>query len=206
MIVAMPSCPTGALGLRERKKRARHDAIVDAAQVLVLERGLDAVTVEEIAEAAGISPRTFFNYFDSKDDAVLGLEPLELDPDVEAAFVAGGPTGRLLADVEVLIESLARRLGSDPARVARAMELTQAEPRLLMRHVAWMEAHRAALVEVFGRRRSESAFAMDPEVLAMLTFWLVRSASLAWERSGHAGDVADHVPSAVEQLAQLARS
>ena len=68
-----------ALGLRERKKRARREALIDATHRLVAEHGLDAVTVEAICEEAGVSARTFFNYFETKDDAVLGHTPWPLD-------------------------------------------------------------------------------------------------------------------------------
>jgi AcrR family transcriptional regulator len=91
-VIATTSTPGD--GLRERKKRARTDAIVDAAQRLVLDRGLDAVTVEAIAEAAGISPRTFFNYFETKDDAVLGQGAFRLGHEIREEFAAGGPPGR----------------------------------------------------------------------------------------------------------------
>lgn len=63
--------------LRERKKaRTWHDIHVAAAEA-VLERGLQAVTVEDIAASVGISQRTFFNYFPTKDHAVMGVrEPI----------------------------------------------------------------------------------------------------------------------------------
>ncbi|MEU7859872.1 TetR family transcriptional regulator [Nonomuraea sp. NPDC049141] len=57
-------------GLRERKKQATRDALMTAALQLALERGLDNVRVEDIAEAAGVSPRTFNNYFSSKYEAL----------------------------------------------------------------------------------------------------------------------------------------
>ncbi|MEU4234627.1 TetR family transcriptional regulator [Nonomuraea sp. NPDC026600] len=57
-------------GLRERKKQATRDALMTAALQLALERGLDNVRVEDIAEAAGVSPRTFNNYFSSKYEAI----------------------------------------------------------------------------------------------------------------------------------------
>ncbi|TQF06140.1 TetR family transcriptional regulator [Kitasatospora acidiphila] len=58
-------------GLRERKKQATRDALSWAALRLAVERGLENVRVEEIATAAGVSPRTFNNYFSSKYEAIL---------------------------------------------------------------------------------------------------------------------------------------
>jgi AcrR family transcriptional regulator len=60
-------------GLRERKKLATRKAIGRAAIRLAVERGLDNVLVEDIAAAAGVSPRTFNNYFSSKAEAILSL-------------------------------------------------------------------------------------------------------------------------------------
>ena len=67
---------SGADRTEDRRRELR--SVISAAAVdLVIERGLDAVTVDEIARAANVSRRTFFNYFPSKEDAVLGLrEPV----------------------------------------------------------------------------------------------------------------------------------
>lgn len=61
-------------GLRERKKEATREALRHAAVTLYRRHGPDAVTVEDICAAAGVSPRTFFNYFATKDEAVLSLD------------------------------------------------------------------------------------------------------------------------------------
>jgi len=60
-------------GLRERKKVATRQALGVAAMQLAMERGLDNVLVEDIAEAAGVSTRTFNNYFASKYEAICAL-------------------------------------------------------------------------------------------------------------------------------------
>lgn len=60
------------LGLRERKKREAREAIARAAFELFAARGFDAVTVAEVAAAAGTSVQTVFNYFPVKEDLVLG--------------------------------------------------------------------------------------------------------------------------------------
>src|SRR5260370_37011803 len=60
-------------GLRERKKVATRHALGVAAMRLAMDRGLDNVLVEDIAEAAGVSTRTFNNYFTSKYEAICAL-------------------------------------------------------------------------------------------------------------------------------------
>ena len=65
------------LSLRERRREQTWRALHEAALKRVREHGMRGPTVEEIAREAGVSPRTFFNYFPSKEDAVLGLrEPV----------------------------------------------------------------------------------------------------------------------------------
>src|SRR3954454_18038156 len=69
-------CDHGSMtsGLRERKKLATRLALHEAALQLVAERGLEHVSVDDIASRADVSPRTFFNYFPTKDDAVVGID------------------------------------------------------------------------------------------------------------------------------------
>ncbi len=63
------------VGWRERKKTETRQAIGRAALALATERGPATITVNDIAEAAGVSPRTAFNYFPTKEAAILGFDP-----------------------------------------------------------------------------------------------------------------------------------
>lgn len=190
-------------GLRERKKRERRNALIDATQRLVLEHGFDAVTVDAVCAEVGVSSRTFFNYFESKEDAVLGIEDRSVDPRTAEAFAAGGPTGRLLTDLQVLVADILRHADETPGRAQRAMAILQREPRLLTRHVAWAEHHRAELEALLDRRREVAPFAASTPVVTMVVLTLLRSAGLAWEHDGYRGSPADHLPDVVAQLASL---
>jgi AcrR family transcriptional regulator len=193
-------------GLRERQKRARADAIVDAAQRLVLEHGLDAVTVEAIAEEAGVSARTFFNYFDTKDAAVLGHRELDLDESVTAAFVAGGPTGRFLPDLEALLVALVEGATENPDRGERTFRVMEAEPRLVAQHLGWLEAHRAHVETLLAQRHLARPLPAGPAFCSHLMLTLLRATGERWDAAGRGPDVAVHLHAAVEDLAAVAGS
>lgn len=92
-------------GLRERKKEATRKALREAALRLAVERGPDQVRVEDIAEAAGVSPRTYNNYFASREHAIVAAVTADRDTRIAAALAAR-PAGVRLADavVEAVVE------------------------------------------------------------------------------------------------------
>ncbi len=97
---------------------------------LTRDKGFDGWTMDDLAEAAEVSRRTVFNYFDSKADVVLG--PLhEVTEADKAAFVAGGPTGRLFDDlVHVAMLALSEKSADlELARFRRAVVV--GDPRVV---------------------------------------------------------------------------
>ena len=121
-------------GLRERKKARTRDAIVAAAVEMFEEKGYDATTVDEIAEAADVSPRTFFRYFDSKVDVVMGDKgrPGEAgDRDDFGKLLATRPPeeGPVEATRQVLREALVGALADD-ALMVRQMRIMLGTPSL----------------------------------------------------------------------------
>jgi AcrR family transcriptional regulator len=82
---------TDAFGLRERKKAATREALGAAALRLALERGPDRVRVNDIAEAAGVSPRTYNNYFSSREQAIVAAVTAERAAQVAAAITSRPP-------------------------------------------------------------------------------------------------------------------
>lgn len=117
-----------AHGLRERKKERTREAIIDAALDLFERKGYDATTVEDIAAAADVSPRTFFRYFESKPDLIMarsGTKSSNLGP-----LVATRPAGEGLLDAvrQVVRHELEEQL-ADPL-VLREFQVMLTTPSL----------------------------------------------------------------------------
>lgn len=70
--IDQPSTPQARTGLRERTRRAIQKEITEAAERLFVEQGYEATTIEHIAEAVGMSRRTVYRYFSTREDVVLG--------------------------------------------------------------------------------------------------------------------------------------
>lgn len=112
---------------------ARHQEtvrrIVAAARRLTVERGIDGFTMDDLAEAVGVSRRTLFNHVAGKDEAVLGTLP-ELPADAVADFVAGLPHGDLVADITALAVRVIELRPESPEEVALERDALHANPRL----------------------------------------------------------------------------
>nr|WP_218875343.1 TetR/AcrR family transcriptional regulator [Leifsonia naganoensis] len=89
------------MSTRERRKEETARGLREAARRLTIERGLAGFTVEELCEEVGVSRRTLFNYYASKENAVIGI-PVDLDESGAAErFLAEGPRG-----IEHLLDDL----------------------------------------------------------------------------------------------------
>jgi AcrR family transcriptional regulator len=116
-------------GLRERKRVATRAAIERAALGLILEHGYDPVTVDMICEAAMVSPRTFFNYFGSKEGVILGAVPPFPDAAAVDAFVHATGTSVLEDFLELVLGSMAGA-GHDPELTRIRQLVVQRNPEL----------------------------------------------------------------------------
>lgn len=130
---------------------SRRQAIIAAAQRLAVEHGYSGFTVEELAEAVGVSRRTLFNHVASKEEAVLGMLPVLTDEQV-ATLRAGGPTGDLVED---LVITAIDSLGGDDSTAQewqRLHDVIQRNPELLVRVQEHVDALSASLIGHLGAR------------------------------------------------------
>jgi AcrR family transcriptional regulator len=117
------------MGLRERKKQETRAALADAALRLARAKGPDNVTVEEIAEAADVSVRTFFNYFPHKEHAIIGRDPETVERAVER--IKGAPEGESpLTTMWFVIAELVDVLESD-GQLSERGEVIMSSPSLV---------------------------------------------------------------------------
>lgn len=119
------------IGLRERQRLEVTAAIHDAAAELLLDNGWTATTTDMIAAKAGISSRTFFNHFATKEDAALGLRQLHVPDDAHNAFLASDAD--LLERTVMLTMSVLRTMTPDDGLDRRRATLVRTVPELRTR-------------------------------------------------------------------------
>ncbi|HLM06428.1 MAG TPA: TetR family transcriptional regulator [Blastococcus sp.] len=147
-------------GLRERKKLATRSALHEAALRLVAERGLASVSVDDIADRAEVSPRTFFNYFSCKDDAVLGLDP-DASPNQVAAFLARPADETPVQALRAVARAQAEEMATDTELWPLRLKVIDAEPALLARLAAVFGEGERVLAEAVATRTGNRA-GVDP--------------------------------------------
>ncbi|MCP2094813.1 MULTISPECIES: TetR/AcrR family transcriptional regulator [Actinosynnema] len=166
-------------GLRDRKKRLTRQALADAALDLVAERGLDGITVEDIAAAAGVSARTFFNYFATKEEALLGPDP-DAGPRL-ARRILGQPAE--LTPVAVLRAALLAELAEETAgrdEWLRRMRVIEQNPVLLPKVFAAGEQVERHMVRALAERTGHAETDAHPMLLAAAANTAFRVAAWRW--------------------------
>ncbi|OOC56465.1 MULTISPECIES: TetR/AcrR family transcriptional regulator [Nocardiopsis] len=195
------------MGLRERKKQATRRALQDAAVSLTLERGLENVTVEEIAAEADVSTRTFFNYFATKEDALLGDVPETPDEEARREFVGGGPTGDFVEDlITVLITFLVSTddLATQRADMRLRRELMEREPQLVRGMLARFHNVEMELAAAIAERTGASAGDDRPLLVAASAMSVMRHTmkSLHFSESEETADVRAKIRAAFRHLGE----
>ncbi len=181
----------GPLSLRERKKLATRRALQRVALELVARRGYAHVTVEDIAEAAQVSPRTFFNYFPSKEAALMGVTPERTDALRRRLAELPAGLSPIEAVRQVLVEELRGmseelgQLGGDPGEWLRCMKEAQVDPDLAAARAAHMarveRALAAGLAERLGTGPASDPY---PVLVAGTTMGVLRAVVTMWAQAG----------------------
>jgi len=169
------------IGLRERKKAETRDALASAALRLADALGPDRVTVEEIATAAGVSPRTFFNYFASKEDAIVGSSESSAARIVQE--LAARPLDEPPIDaLRAAIHASADHLEADPDDWIIRHRLVGRFPALGVRYAARLAAVEHELVlEVARRTKLDATVDTYPAALVSAGLAAARVALTAWQ-------------------------
>ena len=152
--------------LRERKMRETSARLTSLCRRLTAERGLGGFTIEEACEQAGVSRRTFFNYFASKEDAVLGANPDEESELFAADFLAREPRGwgAVLDDLVDLVIQHFEAAGVDAVGHAEFVAAVEREPRLLLRFMGVSRDRDRQAIELVALR--EKVGTDDPHTVA----------------------------------------
>ncbi|MEU8818514.1 TetR family transcriptional regulator [Actinoplanes sp. NPDC048796] len=155
----MTPSPGVPLGLRERKKARTRAAIRGAAMRLFEEQGYAATTVEQIAEAAEVSPSTFFRYFPTKEDTVLtdDYDPLIVEA-IRAQPVEVPAVRAVLLGMRGVFENLTEQEWSVERRRQRLIEtVPELRVRQQQQTVAAVDMLADAIAERDGRPADENA-------------------------------------------------
>jgi AcrR family transcriptional regulator len=156
------------------------------------ERGLNGYTVEEVCEAAGISRRTFFNYFPTKEDAIIGHADDDVPADVIEEFVAGGahslageisPT--LFRDLVRLSLRLAQDISSTEEETRQLIAVLKKEPQLILRIIGVTEQREAQFARDIARREGVAPDHPVVQMAVVLLSTIARKSSMAYFSDGN---------------------
>ena len=199
-------------GLRERKRVATKRAIEFAAISIVADKGLDRLTIDEIVHEAEVSARTFFNYFPSKEAALIGALPdLPDDASVEA-FVTAGPDAAMLPGISQLLVQANERSGED-IELGRARKAVLKDyPQLFAIRMASMREFEKQFETIVRRRialdepvlaRNDGALQRKSRLVTYVAFAAVKHAWMCWADDPKVGSLQTRLASSFGELEEL---
>jgi AcrR family transcriptional regulator len=180
---------SAAHGLRERKKLRTREAIIDAALDLFATKGFDATTVEDIAAAAEVSPRTFFRYFDSKLDLVMARNAAKDEDhgDIGDLLGARPPEEGPLEAMRNMFHDFLRDRLDDPS-VVREFQVMLTTPTLRTFVRERFFEHEGEIAAAFAPRMGVEPNDLAAHVLAAAASSAIWSAVDRWVAAGAAPD------------------
>lgn len=186
--------------LRERKKRSTRRALRLAALSLVAERGLDGVTTDEIAAAADVSPRTFFNYFAGKEDALVGNDP-EVAGQLAAALTERPADEAPLDALRAVLEAYAGTVSIDETFWSLRARVLEAHPHLRAALAGSSAELDRALTEALVRRMGTAPTDLYPALAVAVATSAARTALWHAGTTGFTRPFRDVVGEAFDVLA-----
>jgi AcrR family transcriptional regulator len=168
-------------GLRERKKVATREALRRAAVTLYRRYGPDKVTVDDICAAADVSPRTFFNYFATKDEAVFALE---VDPaDIRQRIIDRPGDEQPLDAVRRVFADVFTRLVCSETWLHRTLLLRE-RPELASRSGHLGRAHERAIAAAIAVRTGRPIDDLYVRTASAAAYATLRAVVACWHPDG----------------------
>ncbi len=172
-------------GVRQRKKRLTRERLSDTATRMFLARGFDAVTVSEVAAACGVSEKTVFNYFPSKEALILDRLESAVDSIRDGlADSANPPVATLVRILERQTRAITATLMSgrseDAVRIRRFSDLLHSTPALRAYRSDMMGRFAEAAAGTLAARAGLTSGDPEPQIAAhaLLGLWRVQADSL----------------------------
>lgn len=186
------------MGLREAKKERTRGALAIAATRLFTERGYEATTVEDIAAAAEVSPRTFFRYYPAKEDV---LEEIFRTGGFEEVVAARPSDEPVITSLRAAAITVLQRPAENPGPALAVLRMVASRPVLRARLAESQREQAAALTASITARLGS---AHDPLVPQLLTSWSLATLDTVltrWESSDGQLDLLELTRQAFDRLA-----
>jgi AcrR family transcriptional regulator len=204
---------TSELGLRERKRIATRRSIQLAAIGLVADNGLERLTIDEIGRVADISPRTFFNYFPTKEAALIGDTPTMPTSEAVDSFVSAGPAESVLHGIAELLIEGSENVAEDHELTQRRREVLKHHPQLFAMRMLTMKSFEEELRLVVAQRLKRDDPGLDAgtvlsrsRLTTLVAAAAMRHAWTCWADDGGVSDLTSRLRESFDELHNLLAS